>query len=49
MLWLSIYSEIMETHHLFLKKDGGKDEYQNLFLIHKHCHDPLHGNSRVFL
>jgi hypothetical protein len=23
-------SEIMETHHLFLKKDGGKDEYQNL-------------------
>jgi hypothetical protein len=39
----------METHHLFLKKDGGKDEYQNLVLIHKHCLDPLHGNSRVFL
>jgi RNA-directed DNA polymerase len=40
-------SEIMETHHLFLKKDSGKDEYQNIVLIHKHCLDPLHGN--VFL
>ena len=38
-------SEIMETHHTISKKDGGKDKPQNLALIHKHCHDQLHGNQ----
>jgi len=38
-------SEIMETHHTISKKDGGKDKHQNLALIHKHCHDQLHGNQ----
>jgi RNA-directed DNA polymerase len=38
-------SDIMETHHIIEKKDGGRDEYKNLTLIHKHCHDQLHGKK----
>ena len=34
--------DLMESHHLLEKKNGGKDEYQNLILIHRHCHDQLH-------
>jgi len=28
--------DLMETHHVVMKKNGGKDEYKNLVLIHKH-------------
>lgn len=35
--------DIMEIHHRIKKKDGGKDRYKNLTLIHKHCHDQWHG------
>jgi RNA-directed DNA polymerase len=37
--------DVMETHHIIMKKDGGKREYENLVLIHKHCHDQLHGKK----
>jgi RNA-directed DNA polymerase len=37
--------DLMETHHVIMKKDGGKREYKNLVLIHKHCHDQLHGKK----
>lgn len=37
--------DIMEVHHRIKKKDGGKDKYKNLDLIHKHCHDQLHGKK----
>jgi RNA-directed DNA polymerase len=32
----------MEFHHLKPKKDGGSDNYENLVLLHKHCHDQYH-------
>jgi len=38
-------SDIMETHHIIEKKNGGRDEYKNFSLIHKHCHDQLHGKK----
>ena len=38
-------SDIMEAHHIIEKKDGGREEYKNLNLIHKHCHDQLHGKK----
>ncbi len=41
--------DLMETHHVIMKKDGGKGEYKNLVLIHKHCHDQLHGNKPCIL
>lgn len=34
--------DLMESHHLLTKKNGGLDEYKNLTLIHRHCHDQLH-------
>jgi len=36
-------SDKMEAHHIIEKKNGGREEYKNLTLIHKHCHDQLHG------
>ena len=29
---------IMEVDHILPKRKGGKDTYQNLQLIHRHCH-----------
>jgi len=37
--------DIMEVHHRIKKKYGGKDKYKNLALIHRHCHDQLHGKK----
>ncbi len=34
--------DVMETHHVRSRKDGGKDKYNNLVLLHKHCHDQYH-------
>jgi RNA-directed DNA polymerase len=31
--------DIWEVDHITPKILGGKDEYQNLQLIHRHCHD----------
>ena len=32
----------MEAHHKTFVKEGGKDTYTNLVLMHKHCHDQYH-------
>ena len=34
--------EQMESHHVIQKVSGGKDQYGNLRLMHKHCHDQYH-------
>jgi RNA-directed DNA polymerase len=31
--------EIMEVDHIIPRAKGGKDEYKNLQLLHRHCHD----------
>jgi RNA-directed DNA polymerase len=34
--------DLMESHHMTFKKDGGTDKYTNLALMHRHCHDQYH-------
>jgi RNA-directed DNA polymerase len=29
----------MEVDHIIPKSKGGRDEYKNLQLLHRHCHD----------
>ncbi len=31
--------DILEVDHIFPRSQGGKDEYVNLQLLHRHCHD----------
>lgn len=37
LLFLS--EDVMEVDHIIPKSQGGKDEYKNLQLLHRHCHD----------
>jgi RNA-directed DNA polymerase len=37
--------DLMESHHIRFKSQGGKDSYNNLALIHKHCHDQYHAEE----
>jgi RNA-directed DNA polymerase len=32
-------NEVLEVDHIIPKSKGGKDEYKNLQLLHRHCHD----------
>ena len=32
-------NDVMEIDHIIPKSKGGKDEYKNLQLLHRHCHD----------
>jgi RNA-directed DNA polymerase len=32
-------NDVMEIDHIIPKSQGGKDEYQNWQLLHRHCHD----------
>jgi len=34
--------EELHTHHVKPKKDGGKDTYRNLKLVHLYCHQQIH-------
>ncbi len=34
--------DLMESHHKTHKANGGVDEYSNLILMHRHCHDQYH-------
>jgi RNA-directed DNA polymerase len=36
---------LMEVDHIIPKSKGGKDEYQNLQLLHRHCHDQKTAND----
>jgi RNA-directed DNA polymerase len=35
-------SDLMESHHKTHKANGGMDNYGNLILMHRHCHDQYH-------
>ncbi|NEQ11435.1 MAG: hypothetical protein F6K37_37770, partial [Moorea sp. SIO4E2] len=37
--------DLLETHHILPRTLGGKDETQNLELLHLHCHDAKHGTK----
>jgi RNA-directed DNA polymerase len=36
--------DLMESHHVKFKAKGGKDEYKNLVIMHRHCHDQYHSS-----
>ena len=37
--------DVMEVDHIIPKTKGGKDEYKNLQLLHRHCHDTKTAND----
>lgn len=40
--------DVMEVDHIIPKSKGGKDEYKNLQLLHRHCHDTKTANDGSF-
>ncbi len=38
-------SDVLEVDHKILKSQGGKDIYNNLQLLHRHCHDTKTAND----
>jgi RNA-directed DNA polymerase len=46
---LFIAEDLMESHHIKLKARGGKDEYKNLVIMHRHCHDQYHSEEATRL
>ncbi|MBP0031143.1 MAG: HNH endonuclease [Roseofilum sp. Guam] len=38
-------TDLVEVDHIIPKSLGGKDEYKNLQLLHKHCHDSKTSND----
>ena len=38
-------NDVMEIDHIIPKSQGGKDEYQNWQLLHRHCHDTKTAND----
>ena len=38
-------NDVMEVDHTTPKSKGGKDEYKNLQLLHRHCHDTKTAND----
>jgi RNA-directed DNA polymerase len=41
--------DLMESHHVKFKAKGGKDEYKNLVVMHRHCHDQYHSEEAIRL
>jgi RNA-directed DNA polymerase len=37
--------DLMEAHHVTPKSKGGSDKVENFQLLHRHCHDVIHGNN----
>ena len=37
--------DVMEVDHIIPKSKGGRDEYKNLQLLHRHCHDKKTAND----
>ncbi|NEO97755.1 MAG: group II intron reverse transcriptase/maturase [Symploca sp. SIO2E9] len=38
-------SDVMEVDHIIPKSKGGRNEYKNLQLLHRHCHDTKTAND----
>ncbi|MCC5617845.1 HNH endonuclease [Nostoc sp. CHAB 5836] len=38
--------DVMEVDHIIPKSKGGKNDYKNLQLLHRHCHDVKTATSR---
>ena len=38
-------NDVMEIDHIIPKSQGGKDEYKNWQLLHRHCHDTKTAND----
>jgi len=41
--------DLIESHHVKFKAKGGKDEYKNLVVMHRHCHDQYHSEEAIRL
>jgi|GEM_PF-27007 len=39
--------DLVDTHHIVFKAEGGEDKYSNLVLLHRHCHDRVHAKGRI--
>jgi len=38
-------NDVLEVYHIIPKSKGGKDEYKNYQLLHRHCHDTKTAND----
>lgn len=41
------FGQVVEIDHKIPKKDGGSNKFENLRLVHGHCHDQIHGLKLV--
>jgi RNA-directed DNA polymerase len=41
--------DLLESHHIKFKARGGKDQYKNLVIMHRHCHDQLNEDEATRL
>lgn len=41
------FGQVVEIDHKIPKKDGGSNNFENLRLVHGHCHDQIHGLKLV--
>lgn len=41
------FGQVVETDHKIPKKNGGSNNFENLRLVHGHCHDQIHGPKLV--
>ncbi len=39
--------DLLEIHHVIPRHKGGKDEYKNFQLLHRHCHDTITAQEAV--
>jgi RNA-directed DNA polymerase len=37
--------DLLEIDHIIPRSKGGKDEFNNLQLLHRHCHDVKSAND----
>ena len=39
--------DLLDIHHVIPRHKGGKDEYNNFQLLHRHCHDTITAKDAV--
>ncbi|WP_287252596.1 HNH endonuclease signature motif containing protein [Moorena sp. SIO4E2] len=39
------FHDLLETHHILPRTLGGTNKFDNLELLHLHCHDTKHGKK----